>query len=323
MADHWAALDAQPRSSAWLTSALPVSIEAAPVLCAIGPDRKRHLLVPVKSSDVVPADTRAAAVHLLPLVLEAGSRASCYANLVLLRDDLAHIFTGLCADVIGALSFRRATPLAVVEEVLDGWHELFRSGAQLGIERLAGLCGELFFLNSLLDIDLALADAWQGPLRSPHDFVANGWHAEVKATASTEGRSVRIHGLDQLVPPSGGGLMLRWMRLDTADGTGTSIPELVDRITARVGRPREFWQLLARCGYLVADRDKYSGIRFTVMEEASYRITEQFPRVVPTSFVNGVPAGLSDFRYTLDLDLAPAPMQKDEISDFMNAMAGK
>ncbi|MFF5295331.1 PD-(D/E)XK motif protein [Paractinoplanes globisporus] len=321
--DHWAVLDAQPPGSAWLTSALPVTVDGSPVLCAMGPDNKRHLLVPANGREVVRADTRAAAVHLLPLVLEDDSGANGYANLVLLRDDLTNIFTGLCADVIGALAARRAAPLVVVEQVLDGWHELFRSGAQLGIDRLAGLFGELLFLDALVTVDPSLADAWQGPLRSPHDFVANGWAAEVKATASAEGRSVRIHGLDQLAAPPGGGLMLRWMRLDTSDGSGTSIADLVDKITDRVGRPREFWQLLARSGYLVADRDKYSGIRFTLVEEASYRVTEDFPRVIPTSFVTGVPAGLSDLRYTLDLDLAPAPMQKDEIAEFMNSMVRK
>jgi hypothetical protein len=81
------------------------------------------------------------------------------------------------------------------------------------------------------------------------------------------------------------------------------------------------WQLLARSGYLLADRERYDGIRFSVVEEAAYRITPDFPRVVPSSFAGGVPAGLTGVRYTIDLDLAPPPMQKEEIAEFMNAMA--
>jgi len=302
---------------------LPVEAAGSPVLCALGPDGKRHLLVPIPPHAVVQADIRAAAVHLLPLSLQAGADPRAYANLVLLRDDLVDIFTGLCADVVAVLAVGTAEPIVVVEQVLDGWHELFRKGGQLGIEQLAGLFGELLFLNVLLDRDPRLVTAWQGPLRSPHDFVVNSWAAEVKATASAEGRTVRIHGLDQLAVPPGGGLMLRWMRLETSVAAGTSLPEIVDSTTKRVGRPREFWQLLARAGYLIADGEKYGGIRFTLVEEASYRVTEDFSRVVPSSLIGGVPVGISHLSYTLDLDLGPAPMQADEISDFLNTMARK
>jgi hypothetical protein len=320
VADHWAALESAPRSTNWLTSALPVEAGDAPVLCAVAPDGKRHLLVPVPADEAVRADVRAAAVHLVPLALEADARRRDYADLVLLREDLVDIFTGLCADVIAALAAELAPPLVLVSQVLDGWHELFRSGSQLGIEQLAGLFGELLFLNELLDLGPGLIHAWQGPLRAAHDFVVENRAVEVKATAAAEGRSVRIHGLDQLTIPPGGDLMVRWLRLDTADGAGASLPDLVESTTKRLDLPRELWQLLARAGYLIADGEKYTGIRFTVVEEASYRVGDSFPRIVPASFTEGVPAGISAVRYTLDLDLAPAPMQKAEIAEFMKAM---
>jgi hypothetical protein len=207
--------------------------------------------------------------------------------------------------------------------VLDGWRELFRSGSQLGIQQLAGLFGELLFLNALLDLDPTLLHAWQGPLRAAHDFAVGNRAVEVKASAAIEGRAVRIHGLDQLTVPPNGELMVRWMRLDTSDAGGVSLPELVESTSMRVGRPYELWQLLARAGYFLADREKYGGLRFTAIEEAGYRVTEDFPRVVPESFIGGVPAGISGLRYTLDLDLAPPPMQQDEVADFMKAMAGR
>ena len=321
VSDHWHALDGQPRRSTWMTSALPVTTAGSAVLCAIGPEGKRHLLVPALSGQVVQPDTRAGGVHLLPLTLEWDEAVTSYANLVLLREDLAEVFTGLCADVIAALETERATDsLVVVAQVLDAWHELFRNGGKLGIEQLAGLFGELTFLNSLLDLDATMLKAWKGPMRSPHDFVANGWAAEVKATASSEGKAVRIHGLDQLDVPTGGDLMLVWMRLDSADASGDSFPELVEALSRRLSRPQDLWHLIARAGYLIADRDKYESIRFTVTEQAAYRVTEDFPRIVPSSFAPGLPAGLSNVRYTVDLDCGPAPMQKDEIDEFMIAM---
>jgi hypothetical protein len=321
--DHWRALDKAPRTSTWMTSALPVEAVGSPVLCSIGPDARRHLLVPTPPGDVVQPDTRAAAVHLLPLTLEWDAASTSYVNLVLLRDDLTDVFTGLCADVIAALAMENSAPLVVVSQVLDAWHELFRSGSRLGVEQLAGLFGELSFLNTLLDRDIDLIKAWQGPLRAPHDFSANGRAVEVKATTSSEGRAVRIHGVDQLAVPAGGDLILIWMRLDNTDAAGRSFPELVESTTKRIKRPRELWQLLARAGYLMADREKYDGIRFTVADEAAYRVTENFPRIVPSSFEAGVPAGISNVRYMVDLDFGPPPMQKEEIADFMIAMTGK
>jgi hypothetical protein len=223
--------------------------------------------------------------------------------------------------VIAALAGEPSAPAVVlVGQVLDGWHELFRSGRQLGIEQLAGLFGELLFLNTLLDLDDDSLTAWKGPLRAPQDFVANGWAVEVKATASAEGRRVRIHGIDQLVEPPDGGLMLRWMRLDSTDGAGRSLPDLVATTANRMRSPREFWHLLARAGYMIADQEKYDGVRFSVLEEASFRVTDGFPRIVPSSFPGAVPDGISEVRYTLDLDYGPPPMQRNEVVEFVAAM---
>ncbi|MFC4067007.1 PD-(D/E)XK motif protein [Actinoplanes subglobosus] len=321
ISDHWAALCSARHNSGWLTSEVPVLVAGMPLLCALSPERRRHLLVPVPPADYARADTRAAAVHLLPLTLEAAGVRVEYASLVLLRDDLLEIFTGLCADVVAALAVGPAEPIVVVAQVLDGWRELFRSGSQLGVEQLAGLFGELRLLNALLDRDASLLGAWRGPLRSPHDFVANRKAVEVKATTAPEGRSVRIHGLDQLAAPENGDLMLQWMRLDTSDPAGISLPEIVDSTVRRVGRPQELLQLLARVGYFTADRHIYDGVRFAVVEEACYLVVESFPRIVTSAFVDGVPVGISGVRYTLDLDVGPAPMQKEDIEQFLQVMA--
>jgi hypothetical protein len=322
ISDHWAALDAAERGSAWLTSALPVESAGLPMLCAIGPDGNRHLLVPLPPGDRPRPDLRSAAVHLLPLTLQPDSRPVHYVDLVLLRSDLAEIFTGLCADVLAALATGPADALLVIAQVLDGWRELLRSGSQLGIEQLAGLFGELTVLTRLLDLRADLLTSWQGPLRAPQDFIVDSHAIEVKATASSEGRTVRIHGIDQLAAPSGG-LMLWWFRLDTATTDGTTLPELVGAIGKRVSRPQDLWQLLARSGYLLADAERYGGMRFVVVDEAQYLVEEGFPRLVSTDLSSGIPAGVSDVRYAVDLDLAPAPMQRKEVSDFLNAMVGR
>ncbi len=297
--DHWAALAAARREPGWLTSAVPVETAGRSVLCALAPDGKRHLLVPQAPGSRVRPDMRAAAVHLLPLILEADGEPVHYADLGLLREDLADIFTGLCADVIAALATTPPDAMVVVSQVLDGWHALLRSGSQLGIEQLAGIFGELTVLNSLLDLHADLLMSWRGPLRSPQDFVRGPWAIEVKTTVSTEGRAVRIHGIDQLATSPSGGLMLWWMRLDTSSTGGTSVPEIVESTSRRVARPQELWQLLARSDYYTADAQRYGGARFEIVEEARYRVTDTFPRIVCASFPESLPPGVSDVRLTV------------------------
>ncbi|MEU8230046.1 PD-(D/E)XK motif protein [Actinoplanes sp. NPDC048967] len=320
--DHWRALGAVQRGTAWLTSALPVESAGLPMLCAIGPDGNRHLLVPLPPGDRPRPDLRSAAVHLLPLTLEPEARPVHYADLVLLRADLAEIFTGLCADVLAALAAEPDDVLVAIGQVLGGWRELLRSGSKLGIEQLAGLFGELTVLNRLLDLRPDLLKSWQGPLRAPQDFVLNASAIEVKATASSEGRIVRIHGIDQLAAPAGG-LMLWWLRLDTGDTGGIAVPELIRSTARRLDRPQDLWQLLARSGYFMADADRYKGLHFTVVEEAHYRVAEDFPRIVAASLASDLPPGVSDVRYAVDLNFAPAPMQEDEVADFLDSMVGR
>ncbi len=317
--DHWRALDERGRSIDWLTSALPVELES-PLLCALGPDGNRHLLVPLQPSDKLEPDVRAAAVHLVRTPLQSGSQRIEYADLVLLRPDLIEIFNGLCADVMGSLAASPSDAPATVSGILDGWHELLRSGSQLSVEQLAGLFGELTVLNTLLDLRPDCLFSWKGPRREPQDFIIGTRAVEVKATSAPDGQAVRIHGIDQLVTPVGGGLMLWWMRLDTSSMSGVSVPDRVETTAQRLPRPHELWQLLARAGYYLADRERYDNIRFSIAEQQRYLVDDDFPRIVPSSFAGGFPMGVSDVRYTVDLQSGPVAMHQDDVAQFLTEM---
>ncbi|MEV0135413.1 PD-(D/E)XK motif protein [Dactylosporangium sp. NPDC050688] len=322
VADHWDALQAGS-GTGWLTSDLPVRAADTPLRCAIDPEGARHLLVPLSASDEIRPDTRAAAVHLLTRTLQGRSAPARYADLVLLRPDLQEVFTGLCADVLAAVALEPADPPGAVQRVLNGWHELLRSGSPLGLDQLTGLFGELTVLNAVLDRNIEALGAWTGPTSSSHDFLRNARAIEVKSTTSGTGRAIRIHGVDQLDPPPGGELIVWWMRFDVSAGAGVSVPEIVEATALRLGEPSAYYRLLARAGYYLADAERYGGIRFTLMEQACYRVVGDFPRIVPDSFVGGLPNGVRDLRYTVDLDAAPSPMPvpTGDVSAFLTAMA--
>lgn len=317
--DHWDALDAAPASSGWLTSALPVEVNGRSMLCARGPEGKRHLLTPVANSDRVEVDTKAAAVHFVPVALEKGRGSVHFADLRLIRSDLEDVFTGLCAEVVAAVAASPGTSLLAVSQVLDTWRELFRSGSRLSLEAMAGLFAELCVLEQLLARDGNMLASWKGPFRAPQDFKSGPWAIEVKATASTEGSSVHIHGMDQLTVTPGGGLMLWWMRLDTSSNDGRSIPEQIDVLRRRSARPQDLLRLLARVGYYAADADAYRGLRFAISAQSRLFVSDGFPRIVPDSFPEPL-RGISDVRYVLDLAECPPPMDQQEVEVFLDRM---
>jgi Putative PD-(D/E)XK family member, (DUF4420) len=321
VAEHWDALTAAAGPE-WLTSDLPVEVAGLPVKCAVDAEGSWHLLVPVTDRDDVQPDTRAAAVHLVPRTLQDRAEPIRYADLALLRPDLREIFTGLCTDVVGALALGPADALSAVREVLNGWHELLRSGPALGPEQLAGLFGELTILNLLLDRSPDAVTMWTGPLLT-HDFSRGGLAVEVKSTISRDGRVVRINGIDQLSPPPGGELVLWWLRFDTSSSSGTSVPEIVASTAVRVGDAATLFRLLARVGYHLADAGRYGGVRFTQVEQAAYSVTGDFPRIVPASIPGGIPPGIRDLVYTVDLEATPAPVPLStvESSEFLQMMA--
>jgi hypothetical protein len=317
--DHWDALDAAPASSEWLTSALPVEVDGRSMLCARGPEGKRHLLTPMASADRVEVDLDAAAVHLVPVVLERGHKRVHFADLRLVRSDLEDVFTGLCAEVVAAVAASPEAAFLAVSQVLDTWRELFRSGSRLSLEAMAGLFAELSVLEQLLIRDGNSLGSWKGPFRAPQDFTSGSWAIEVKATTSAEGSSVRIHGMDQLVVKPDGGLMLWWMRLDVVNPDGRTIPEQVEVLKKYAARPQELLRLLARAGYYSADAETYGGVRFTISEQQHHRVLDDFPRIVPESFPEPL-HGISDVRYTLDLSECPALLDRGEVKSFLDRM---
>jgi len=126
-----------------------------------------------------------------------------------------NVTNGLIGSVLG---YRTA--------ILSG--PLFATGTSaLGPSRLAGLFGELVVLERLLERRGDAANLWTGPSGHRHDFTGVTRSVEVKTSTATEGRRVRIHGLDQLEAPSGAGLDLVWVRVEQ-NASGRSVPALVE-----------------------------------------------------------------------------------------------
>lgn len=129
---------------------------------------------------------------------------------------------------------------------------------------------------------------------------------EIKATrAPAQGAPRhRITTLDQLDAPEQGDLYLFSLRV-TPDPIGRHLlPDLVERLGQRFGGELETIELwnerLARARYSPAHADRYREPVRIVAQEL-FRVEHGFPRIIRTTFPDGVPAGVDDIGYTINL----------------------
>jgi hypothetical protein len=303
---------------------LPQQVKEGTLHLGVGRDGAR-LLVPFAKDahrDFKP-DRRSAALQLAVTTFEGNDGRRHYLDVVCTRPDLRWLFTSFVADMI--LRFARSPDVpavAIVRKCFVAWRAMFvREGPRLSIKQLAGLFGELSVLERLLRKSDSATAVWKGPLGSPHDFVGAAQAVEVKTTLTSEDRVVHIHGIEQLAAPSRSGLALAHLRAEAPVSDGETVPRLVDRATALDATGRVA-SLLAGAGYFPHHAESYADLTFEVVVEEWFRVDDEFPRLSATSFPGGqVPAGLSDFRYSLDLGTVSAPpMGSDEVEAVMREL---
>ncbi|MCG8926142.1 PD-(D/E)XK motif protein [Lentzea sp. CC55] len=312
---HWKELEKEVASASnkLRTSELPSTSGEGCLNVAVDHEGRRHLLVPLSSTQHVRTRGEGSALRLRERPLEDDESYMRYADLCCARTDLNDVFTGLCVDVLRAVEAAPDRPLKALYSVLDRWRALFqKSSSELGAEQLAGLFGELLVLRRLLESWPTATDWWVGPSGFKHDLVAGTHAIEVKASVAQEERKFRVHGVAQLEAPEGGDLHLVWFRLSRSQGQGLGLVELLDEIRRLADDESTLFAKLAMVGYRPVDADLYRDVRFTVHEERWYEITDSFPRVRSDS----VPESVRDVHYTVDLDTVVAqPLDKSQIDD--------
>lgn len=304
-------------------TSLPVDTVNGPLAVAIDFEGHRHLLVPIESNQQVRRGLDGPVLVLAKRPLEDEHVYQVYADLGCQCPDLDDLFTLLCADVLRSAETFRANPIKGLYRVLDRWRALFQArGAPLGPEQIAGLFGELTILARLLKDDPSAHRLWRGPEGYRHDFTNGISAVEVKTTLDGDDRRVRIHGLDQLEPPTEGSLILTWHRLDRARQAGESLPGLVERTLRMCDDERALLGKLALAGYRPADNDAYRDAHFTVTDERWYVVDTAFPQLTGNDLAAaGIPIRVLDVAYTVDLSMEPpTPLEQDEVNQHLDTM---
>jgi hypothetical protein len=265
-------------------------------------DSDVSLLIPVESKDEF-AESDDLIVSIRRATFDMGDGEEDFLQLACRNETLEVVFAQLCSELIDAIN-NSNSPGSESRAMYDRWRALFagRPGTSMSKSALVGLFGELQTLHELLQATSNReVSMWKGPEHSTHDFVRKTNHIEVKTTTSRNELVVEIHGFDQLDVSEGEVLHLIVHRVSLSDN-GFTIDDQIERLVTLGADRIAIFEKLSQIGYDWADTKDYGGFRFRIEETRGFKVDDHFPRVVRSTFVNGVsPRGIVRLTYSLDL----------------------
>lgn len=219
------------------------------------------------------------------------------------------IFQWVASDIIDKLIEynNENEAAAILEKRVEHWKKFIQASGPDGLSKnqQIGLFGELLILNSQLKFTNnknSILDAWLGPDASNHDFVLGKNAIEVKTTTGNEHTRVHISNEYQLDSTGLERLFLCHVRLDERQGSGTSLPILIDEIIELLPDILKisFMESLAILGYVDKQRGFYEASGYLERTRSYYLVTEDFPKITRQILASGV----SQVSYQIDLSSA-------------------
>ena len=334
MALRWDLLESQPPTGERLTVRCAEPGRSAAVLIAVDAARKRYVLVRIPHGEPETLSERTSkgiAVQTVAMKAGGSEEESTFVEIACLEPTghaaLDIVTRELVEALVAGASIGR---VRLVQGVLAKWRR-FWSGVQqslLSREELLGLFGELWFLSRWLLPSVGCEKGiamWRGPSGARNDFEAPGLAIEAKTSSRLDG-SHQINGLEQLLEPADGTLLLFSLVLREEASGAESLPGLVAEARAillhDVAAIDPFESMLLAARYEDAHANEYAKVKLRVRGQALYRVVAGFPRMVPSSLAQGVPAGVSDIGYNLRLDAAKAWLLSDNPSSATKLLAG-
>lgn len=283
---------------------------------------RRHLLLPVPYSTPIRIDRTSRGVHVLRSEFVVNDERRSFVDVVCNEPELNDLFERLTEEILERLTEEPSKATRLSTEVLGRWRDLLERGRPaLGRDALAGLFGELWYLQKVVEFDPARrVQVWTGPSGARHDLEATTIALEVKTSTIREGRFVEVHGTHQLDSTEGLELFLGFARIEV-DRAGESVEDLVRRLKELGADPFLLDQLVAQTGWNEQDADLSE--RFVVSDHDLYAVDGSFPRIVADSFsLGGLPPGVLRLQYVVDMTgPTPKPLDKDSASDVLRRLA--
>lgn len=290
---------------------------------SLGENGERRLLIPVgkTGSGKGVGETGSLKVHVSRLSLAGNSQL--FIDLICTDPTLEQVFGELVDDIVARIA-DGTEPFAAVRGTLEDFRALLlpKRATEINSDTLLGLLGELYVLSLLAGRDACAVDCWVGPTEQRHDFRTEARAIEVKATRRSDTTHVTIHGIDQLLPPTGGRLMLLRVTLEPASDGSIQLEGLYRTLlTAGVSRQALQERLqLASCDDPLDPA--WNARAFSLECLTAWEVTEGFPRLTGGELKRGaLDAGVSRIQYVVDLAAADGYlMNETQLTTWLDEM---
>ena len=313
---RWDLLEGAPPEGQRLLVRLAYPSRRQDVLIGIDAARRRSILVEVplgEPSNITERASRGITVQTVEMNDVDGSSPKTFIEVACVEAAGHAALDIVTLELVDALAAGASIGrVRLVQGVLAKWRRFWGGVAQnlLSREEQLGLFGELWFLSRWLLPSVGASKSiamWRGPAGARNDFESNGLAVEVKTSSRLDGGHT-VNGLEQLLEPEGGMLLLFSLcTRDEASGP-ESLSNVVRSLKADLASDAEqlgrLETLLCAAGYDDRHEAEYEKLRLRVRAEGLYRVADGFPRLIPESLVDGLPAGVGVVRYELRLEAA-------------------
>lgn len=283
-----------------------VSTAGGPARLALGRNGEARILLPLLDGESGREVVGAPALQVEISTYTYRKKRRRFLDLTCLSPELEKVFGELGDEILS----RIATGIGCAEAARSTIEEfrslLARSShSQVPLWQVAGLVGELLFLNRLLDRGPAAWKSWRGPCGDRHDFAAKSHSLEVKTSLSKGRTKITINGFDQLQEPAGGVLHLLHFELEAVASGMLSVVGLGKAALGKADQPEKLQELLSAVGCGDVSDPSWNHASFRFEHETLFHVKSGFPRLVPAMLTGGSsPPGISNVSYTTDLSTA-------------------
>lgn len=281
---------------------LPVGPSGRELLLGLDSDRVSHILVQTQPGASVDYPTlKHIGIRDRELLIE-GKLTSCV-DLSCTEPEFLEVFDQFAAAVAVRIADSTGPKQVALADVLESWRQFFKQAThRVTITDAIGLFGELLLLRELTSVSAPAAlAAWMGPLGGRHDFRHGSNAVEVKSTKAHTAKRVQIHGVDQLEVPEQGSLDVLLVRLEEVSGGKESVTRLIE-LVVRAGIDRvSLYERLEANSVSIVSLPLYGEFAFEIRDIELFHVVDGFPRITSESFSAGVPGGVDDLNYSVDL----------------------
>ncbi|MAR72975.1 PD-(D/E)XK motif protein [Halomonas sp.] len=290
---------------------------------SLGENGERRLLIPVgkSGSGKEVGETGSLKVHIRRLSLAGSSQL--FIDLSCTDPTLEQVFGELVDDIVSRIA-TGTEPFAAVRGTLEDFRALLfpKRTKEVSTDSLLGLLGELYVLSLLARRDVCAVECWVGPTAQRHDFRTEARAIEVKTTRRSDTTHVTIHGIDQLLPPAGGRLMLLRVILEPSPDGSIQLEGLYRELLAAGVSRQTLLERLQEVGCDNPFDPAWNDRAFSMESLSAWEVTDGFPRLTGGELKRGsLDAGVSRIQYVVDLATADGHlMDKTQLNTWLDEM---